>query len=123
MPAASAPARETQSEPELDARLIAQIADPLAAIAATDLPAVGTACRKQVDRSAGAGDAAARADLVRRADEVLVRMRAVLDRMMELESFNEVIELLRGVIRTQEEIKAETLQRQKKRAREALEQP
>jgi hypothetical protein len=27
------------------------------------------------------------------------------------------------VIRTQEEIKAETLQRQKKRAREALEQP
>jgi hypothetical protein len=109
--------------PELDARLIAQIADPLAAIAATDLPAVGTACRKQVDRSAGAGDAAARADLVRRADEVLVRMRAVLDRMMELESFNEVIELLRGVIRTQEEIKAETLQRQKKRAREALEQP
>ena len=109
--------------PELDARLIAQIADPLAAIAATDLPAVGTACRKQVDRSAGAGDAAARADLVRRADEVLVRMRAVLDRMMELESFNEVIELLRGVIRTQEEIKSETLQRQKKRAREALEQP
>jgi hypothetical protein len=109
--------------PELDARLIAQIADPLTAIAVSDLPAVGTACRKQVDRSAGGNAAAARVDLVRRADEVLVRMRAVLDRMMELESFNEVIELLRGVIRTQEEIKAETLQRQKKRAREALEQP
>ena len=32
-------------------------------------------------------------------------MRAVLDKMMELESYNEVIELLRGVIRTQEEIR------------------
>lgn len=109
--------------PELDARLIAQIADPLAGIAATDLPAVGAACRKQAERATAGGGAAARADLVRRADEVLVRMRAVLDRMMELESFNEVVELLRGVIRTQEEIRAETLERQRKRAREALEQP
>ena len=50
-------------------------------------------------------------------------MRAVLDKMMELESFNEVIEILRGVIRTQEEIKTNTLEWQKKRAREALERP
>jgi hypothetical protein len=48
-------------------------------------------------------------------------MRAVLARMMELESFNELIERLRGVIRTQEEIRTETLRRQKQRAREALE--
>jgi hypothetical protein len=43
--------------------------------------------------------------------------------MMELESFNEVVELLRGMIRTQEEIRAETLKRQKQRAREALGEP
>jgi hypothetical protein len=43
--------------------------------------------------------------------------------MMELESVNEVVDLLRGLIRTQEEIRAETLRRQKQRAREALEQP
>ena len=54
---------------------------------------------------------------------MLARMQAVLDKMMELESFNEVIELLRGVIRTQEEIKTNTLEWQKKRARDALEQP
>jgi hypothetical protein len=60
---------------------------------------------------------------VRATDAVLARMRAVLDRMMELESFNEVVDLLRGLIRTQEEIRAETLRRQKQRAREALEQP
>jgi hypothetical protein len=99
--------------PELEARLITQIADPLAALAKQDLPALAAACR------AGTG----RQELVRRADEVLARMRAVLDKMMELESFNEVVELLRGMIRTQEQIRAETLEQQKRRAREALERP
>ncbi len=99
--------------PELDTRLVAQIADPLATIAATDLPGVIAACRRGV----------AREEAQRLADDVLARMRAVLDRMMELESFNEVVDLLRGLIRTQEEIRAETLKRQKQRAREALEQP
>ena len=99
--------------PELEARLIAQIADPLSSLAKQDLPALAAACR------AGTG----RQELVRRADEVLARMRAVLDKMMELESFNEVVELLRGMIRTQEQIRAETLEQQKRRAREALERP
>jgi hypothetical protein len=99
--------------PELEARLIAQIADPLSALSKQDLPALAVACR------AGTG----RQELVRRADEVLARMRAVLDKMMELESFNEVVELLRGMIRTQEQIRAETLEQQKRRAREALERP
>ena len=56
-------------------------------------------------------------------DDVLARMRTVLDKMMELESFNEVVEILRGVIRTQEGIRSDTLRRQKQRAREALERP
>jgi hypothetical protein len=99
--------------PELEARLIAQIAEPLAALAMQDLPALAKACRGGVGRQ----------DLVRRADEVLARMRAVLDKMMELESFNEVVERLRGMIRTQEQIRAETLEQQKRRSREALERP
>ena len=99
--------------PELEARLIAQIADPLSALSKQDLPALAVACRTGTGRQ----------ELVRRADEVLARMRAVLDKMMELESFNEVVELLRGMIRTQEQIRAETLEQQKRRAREALERP
>ena len=99
--------------PELETRLIIQIADPLAGIAAKDLPALSVACRGSFGP----------AELVSRTDEVLARMRAVLDKMMELESFNEVVELLRGMIRTQEEIRIETLKRQKQRAREALERP
>jgi hypothetical protein len=99
--------------PELENRLVSQIADPLARIAAADLPGVAAACRRRAPRE----------EIVRATDAVLARMRAVLDRMMELESFNEVVDLLRGLIRTQEEIRAETLRRQKQRAREALEQP
>lgn len=99
--------------PELEARLIAQIADPLASLASQDLPALEAACRAGQSRQ----------ELLRRADLVLARMRAVLDKMMELESFNEVLELLRGMIRTQEQIRTETLEQQKRRAREALERP
>jgi hypothetical protein len=99
--------------PELETRLITQIAGPLAALSVQDIPALAAACR----------GAPAREGLLRRSDEVLARMRAVLDKMMELESFNEVLELLRGMIRTQEQIRAETLEQQKRRAREALERP
>lgn len=101
--------------PEVDVRLIAQIADPLSGLAENDLPPLAAACRS-VTNPAGARDG-----LVRQADEVLARMRGLLAMMMELESFNEVIERLRGVIRAQEEIRADTLEQQKKRAREALE--
>ena len=100
---------------ELEGRLVGQIAAPLAAIAADDLPGLATAVR-----SAAATD---RGAIIARADVVLARMRTVLDKMMELESYNEVIELLRGVIRTQEEIRSETLRRQRQRAKEALERP
>ena len=99
--------------PELESRLIVQIAGPLSVLSTQDLPGLAAACR----------GTSGRAELVRRADDVLARMRAVLDKMMELESFNEVLELLRGMIRTQEQIRAETLEQQKRRAREALERP
>jgi hypothetical protein len=98
---------------ELENRLVVQIAEPLGRIAAADLPGVAATCRRRAPRD----------EIVQAADAVLARMRAVLDRMMELESFNEVVDQLRGLIRTQEEIRAETLRRQKQRAREALEQP
>jgi hypothetical protein len=101
------------STPEIETRLVVHIADPLAALATVDLPGLAAACRTT--------QAADVEMLGRRADETLARMRAVLARMLELESFNEVIERLRGVIRAQEEIRAETLRRQKERAREVLE--
>ncbi len=101
--------------PELEDRLVTQIAEPLRTVAAADLPALAAAAK-----AAGPAD---RDALLGRVDAVLAKMRAVLDKMMELESYNEVIEILRDVIRTQEEIRSETLRRQRQRAKEVLERP
>lgn len=102
--------------PDRTARLIGQIADPLSRIATVDLAQLAGACR-----TAAAGGERQR--LAAEVDAVLVRMREVLGRMLELESLNEVVERLRGLIRTQEQIRADTLERQRKRGREALEAP
>lgn len=99
--------------PELESRLIEQIAAPLGRLAAQEIPGLAAAARSRSQP----------AELLRQADLVLARMRAVLDKMMELESFNEVVEALRGMIRTQEQLRTETLDQQKRRAREALERP
>jgi hypothetical protein len=104
--------------PELDARLSTQIATPLQRLADRDLPAVVRACQ-----AAAAAGGQPTAPLVQRADAALASMRAVLDTMLELESFNELVERLRAVIRTQEEIRAATLEQQRKRGRQALEGP
>ena len=101
--------------PELETRLVSQIAEPLAMIVEQELAATARACR---------GDQAGRRPaVVLLVDAALARLRAVLERMLELESVNEVIERLRGVIRLQEEIRSDTLDRQRKRGREALESP
>jgi len=107
--------------PEIEQRLVGEIAGPLREIVAQDLPAIAArSLELEAGTDAAEGAAGGAARLVRRADDVLGRLRAVLDRMMELESFNEVIERLRGVIRLQEEIRDQTLDEHKKRVREAL---
>lgn len=102
---------------ELDTRLLSQIAMPLATLAADDLPELVAAARTPL----AANDLAGRQQLVANADAVLRQMRAVLDRMMELETFNEVVDLLRSTISAQEEIRQETRDIQKERARALLE--
>ncbi|MGI9177850.1 MAG: hypothetical protein ACR2IT_08340 [Pirellulales bacterium] len=100
---------------ELEARLVSQIAKPLAMIVEKELAAAAGACRgDQPER---------RPTVVPLVDAALARLRAVLERMLELESVNEVIERLRGVIRLQEKIRSDTLERQRERGREALESP
>jgi hypothetical protein len=48
-------------------------------------------------------------------------MRQVLDRMLELESYNEVLSLLREIITEQEQLRRKTNQRQKERLENLLE--
>lgn len=69
---------------------------------------------------AEAGPAARRA-AVAQADAVLAAMKAVLDRMLELESYNEVMELLRGIINDQEQLNQQTDQQRKSKLKNLLE--
>jgi hypothetical protein len=56
------------------------------------------------------------------ADQILVEMKEVLDRMLELETYNEVVALLRGIISDQEEINRRTKDRQRARFRSLFEE-
>ncbi len=62
------------------------------------------------------------AELARQqADEILLAMRKVLDRIIELEDFNEAVELLRTIIKLQGQLDEQTKQRHKQKLRELLE--
>ena len=54
------------------------------------------------------------------ADEILLAMRKVRDRMIELEDFNEAVELLRDIIKMQKKLREQTQQRHKQKIRELL---
>ena len=47
-------------------------------------------------------------------------MQKVLDRMIELEDYNQMVELLRDVIKMQEQLRNQTEQRQKQKIRDLL---
>jgi hypothetical protein len=98
--------------PELEERLIRQIAAPLTTLASRDLPDLERTCRT-ADRSLA----------LERTDAALGRLRAVLARMIELESYNQLVERLRDVIRLQEQIRSDTLEEQKRRGRALLQRP
>lgn len=100
---------------ELEGRLLGQIAGPLEQIVAGPIDRLAVACRPVADTRAP--DAAR---LVGLTDACLTQMRAVLDKMIELETFNEVVDSLRKLIEQQEAIRRETDQQRKQRAREAL---
>lgn len=54
-------------------------------------------------------------------DAILLQMDQVLRRMLELEDFNEAVDLLRSIISSQEKINAETKKRHKESLRDLLE--
>ena len=54
-------------------------------------------------------------------DGVLDAMKQVLDRMLELESYNELVELLRGIVADQQKVQDRTKQQRRKKLRSLLE--
>ena len=58
--------------------------------------------------------------MLAQADAILVEMKLVLDKMLELETFNEVVEQLRQIIANQGQLSDETLKRQKEELKRKL---
>ncbi len=98
------------------------IADPLRRIAADRYPPL-------LERLAELGGQLAQparavptqAAAVAQIDAILVEMRGVLDKMLELETFNEVVDLLRTIIDSQEELNTKTKDSRKSKLRDLLE--
>jgi len=87
--------RRTTLRPEIADGLRLVLGDPQAALPARN------ATRQQVDA-------------------ILIAMRQVLDRMLELENFNEAVELLRSIVQMQEKLNDETKQKHKQKLKDLL---
>jgi hypothetical protein len=101
--------------PDLKSRLREQIAQPLHRIGAERMPQLSERLELIEQHLQDTVDPAEFAKTLALADEILVEMRQVLDRMLELETYNEVVALLRGIISDQQEISRQTKQLQKER--------
>lgn len=100
--------------PDLKSRLGEQIARPLHLIVDSNMPKLVEALKsveKVLDDPAATATELKKA--IAEADQILVAMRQVLEKMLELETYNEVVALLRGIITDQEEINRRTKERQK----------
>ncbi|HBP83194.1 MAG TPA: hypothetical protein DD662_11855, partial [Planctomycetaceae bacterium] len=98
---------------QLEERLLNQIATPLEQIVSGPIEQL----RLAVYDSERPTEAKR---LIQMADVCLDRMRSVLDKMIELETYNEVIDTLRTLIEQQQAIRGETSKQQKQRARDVL---
>ncbi len=106
---------------ELKERLQSGIADPLRKIAGEMLPELVRRLELlQSGLEHSKFDAALRDRAKFQADDVLLAMQKVLDRMIELEDYNQMVELLRDVIKQQDQLRNQTEQRQKQKIRDLL---
>ncbi len=107
---------------ELRIRLKDGVADPLARLVDERFGPLQVKLTELADQLSDASAAGkTRTVAVAEMDAILVEMHQVLDKMMELETFNEVLDILREIIADQEEVITETKDQQKRKLRDLLE--
>lgn len=109
------------STEELTERLQNNIAEPLHEVAKNLMPKLET----QVLKLPAALDEAhentrVQSEAIIRSDVVIEAMQRILDRMLELESYNELVELLRGIVTEQKELNEATRARRLEKLRSLL---
>jgi len=92
------------------------VRDPLRRIVAGPLDQLQEQI-KGIEASLNDGEQAARqtADAVQTAEEVLLQLTAVLEKMLDLESYNEILDIVRELIEDEKALLNETKKEQKKR--------
>ena len=106
---------------ELKKRIQEGIARPLHEIAGEMFPELERRIESLLaDLEAQSQGPALRNRAQAQADEILLAMQKVRDRMLELESFNEAVELLRKIVEMQKDLKKETQRRHKQKIRDLL---
>jgi hypothetical protein len=109
--------------PDLKSRLREQIAQPLHRIADERMPQLAAQLKLVEEHIDDAAQGEAELfKSVTLADEILIEMRQVLDRMLELETYNEVLARLRDIISDQEDFRRRTKERQKEKLRGLFEE-
>ncbi|MBX7074149.1 MAG: hypothetical protein K1X71_13475 [Pirellulales bacterium] len=109
---------------ELKLRLKQGIAEPLRQLAAAAFPELDrrfTVLRQAITADSQAAEVA-RAGAQQQLDVILVQMQGVLGKMMEMETFNEVVDMLRSIIDSQEKLNDDTKSQRKRSVRELLEE-
>ncbi len=107
---------------EITQRLEQGIAQPLREIGGTLMPVLEQ--RLQALQASLREESLSKDSLVAakvQGDVVLEAMQEVLDRMLELESYNELVELLRGIVADQQKIQKQTQQKRREKLRSLLE--
>jgi hypothetical protein len=109
--------------PELRSRLEDQIAEPLRQVAGKMFPELERRLQSLAGRLEGgeADSQAARQAAAEQADRVVVEMQRIRDRMLELESFNEAVEMLRAILQQQQKVTEETKKQRSDKVRKLLE--
>jgi hypothetical protein len=107
---------------ELKIRLEDGIAKPLHKISEDMFPEFDLRLQKLLDFVADAQRGPAERDRAYlQADNIILAMQQILDRMIELEDFNQVVDKLRAIIESQERVNESTKQRQKQNIRDIKE--
>ena len=108
---------------ELKQRLEQGISEPLREIGSTLMPTL----EQQLDELQTAFKAAENKQgrltaSVQQAEKVAEAMKEVLDRMLELESYNELVELLRGIVDEQKQLQEKTKHQRREKLRSLLDE-
>jgi hypothetical protein len=109
-------------------RLQQQIADPLRAIALTEFPRLDQLLagfeeklrQSPTSPTDPAPLVSAADDVLAQADETIAQLESVLQKMLDLETYNELVDLVRDLMRDQEVLRDRTSQERKRQALEDL---